>query len=109
MNCPKAPMTTNTIELLDQAYAALHAQGLTASKADFSMSWLGRAPSYLTSMRARNREVSPKVLDYFYKRLERHAERFGQLIYTPYASDLQTKSTRSFNFSAKLVPTMPGR
>jgi hypothetical protein len=69
--------TADTIEMLERAYRSLQGQGLTTSKAAFSEKWLGRAPSYLSSMRARNRHVSPEVLDFFYRQLERYVVRFG--------------------------------
>lgn len=83
--------TTDTLEMLERAYQTLQGQGLTTSKAAFSEKWLGRAPSYLTSMRARNRQVSPEVLDFFYQQLERYVGRFAKLIYSPYATNLQNK------------------
>ncbi len=83
--------TADTLEMLERAYRSLQGQGLTTSKAAFSEKWLGRAPSYLSSMRARNRHVSPEVLDFLYQQLERYVVRFGKLIYSPYATDLQNK------------------
>jgi hypothetical protein len=83
--------TTDHIDLLERSYAILHAHYLTASKADFSLRWLGRHPSYLTSMRARTRHVSPEVLDFFYQQLERYMATFGKLINYPQSGNLQNK------------------
>lgn len=50
-------MTTG-LNLLEDIYQQLHHAGLIGSKAEFSERFLGKSRSYLTSMRARNRQIS---------------------------------------------------
>lgn len=54
-------MTTG-MELLETVYGQLRAAGVVQSKAEFSEMLLGKSPSYLTSMRAKQRTVSNEVL-----------------------------------------------
>jgi len=53
---------TKGIELLEQVYGQLREAGLVRSKGDFSKRLLGKSPSYLTSMRAKQRVVSSDVI-----------------------------------------------
>jgi len=53
---------TQGIELLEQVYEQLHEAGIIRSKGQFSERLLGKSPSYLTSMRARQRVVSSDVV-----------------------------------------------
>jgi hypothetical protein len=50
------------IELLEIIYEQLHEAGIVRSKKEFSERLLGRSPSYLTSMRAKQRVVSSSVV-----------------------------------------------
>lgn len=54
-------MTTG-IELLEEVYEQLRAAGVVQSKREFSEKLLGRSPSYLTSMRAKQRTVSDEII-----------------------------------------------
>ena len=51
------------IELLTKIYEQLFAIGAVATKAEFSIEFLGKSPSYMTSMRARDRAVPDEVLE----------------------------------------------
>ena len=51
------------IELLTKTYEQLSAIGAVATKAEFSCRFLGKSPSYMTSMQARDRAVSDEVLE----------------------------------------------
>lgn len=51
------------IELLTKTYEQLAAIGAVATKAEFSTEFLGKSPSYMTSMQARDRAVSDEVLE----------------------------------------------
>jgi hypothetical protein len=50
------------IELLTKTYEQLSAIGAVTTKAEFSCRFLGKSPSYMTSMQARDRAVSDAVL-----------------------------------------------
>jgi hypothetical protein len=50
------------IDFLEQIYQQLRNADLIRSKAEFSERFLGRSPSYLTSMRARRRKVSNEII-----------------------------------------------
>lgn len=54
-------MTTG-LNLLEDIYQQLHHAGLIGSKAEFSERFLGKSASYLTSMRARQRQVSNEII-----------------------------------------------
>lgn len=54
-------MTTG-MELLEAVYGQLRAAGVVQSKAEFSEMLLSKSPSYLTSMRAKQRVVSSEVI-----------------------------------------------
>src|SRR5690606_12869020 len=51
------------IELLTKTYEQLAVIGAVATKAEFSCRFLGKSPSYMTSMQARGRAVSDEVLE----------------------------------------------
>ncbi|HWU19328.1 MAG TPA: DUF6626 family protein [Devosia sp.] len=51
------------IELLTRTYEQLSVIGAVATKAEFSCRFLGKSPSYMTSMQARGRAVSDEVLE----------------------------------------------
>lgn len=51
------------IELLTKTYEQLAAIDAVATKAEFSRRFLGKSPSYMTSMQARDRAVSDEVLE----------------------------------------------
>ena len=53
---------TQGIEFLEIIYGQLHEAGIVRSKGDFSERLLGKSPSYLTSMRAKQRVVSSSVV-----------------------------------------------
>ncbi|WP_332713273.1 DUF6626 family protein [Pelagibacterium mangrovi] len=53
---------TQGIEFLENIYGQLHEAGIVRSKGEFSERLLGKSPSYLTSMRAKQRAVSNQVI-----------------------------------------------
>ncbi|MHA6298548.1 DUF6626 family protein [Devosia sp. CAU 1758] len=53
---------TQGIEFLEIIYGQLHDAGIVRSKGEFSERLLDKSPSYLTSMRARQRVVSSAVV-----------------------------------------------
>lgn len=53
---------TQGIELLEIIYGQLHEAGIVRSKGQFSERLLGKSPSYLTSMRAKQRVISGDVI-----------------------------------------------
>lgn len=53
---------TQGIEFLEIIYGQLHEAGIVRSKGEFSERLLGKSPSYLTSMRAKQRAVSSSVV-----------------------------------------------
>lgn len=53
---------TDGIEFLELIYGQLHKAGIVRSKGEFSERLLGKSPSYLTSMRAKQRVVSSDVV-----------------------------------------------
>lgn len=50
------------IELLEAVCERMQQVGLVQSKAEFSTRMLGKGPSYLTSMSARDRQVPEEVV-----------------------------------------------
>jgi hypothetical protein len=61
---------SRNIELLEAVCDRMRQVGLTESKADFSRRMLGKAASYLTSTKARNRQIPEEVIDFLKQRLE---------------------------------------
>lgn len=57
------------IEFLEAVYERMQQVGLVHSKADFSTRMLGKAPSYLTSMSARDRQVPDDVIEHLARQL----------------------------------------
>jgi hypothetical protein len=53
---------TQGIELLEIIYGQLHEAGIVRSKGEFSERLLGKSPSYLTSMRAKQRVISSAII-----------------------------------------------
>ena len=53
---------TEGIEFLEIIYGQLHEAGIIRSKGEFSKRLLGKSPSYLTSMRAKQRVISGEVI-----------------------------------------------
>lgn len=53
---------TQGIEFLEQVYGQLQEAGIVRSKGEFSERLLGKSPSYLTSMRAKQRDISSDVI-----------------------------------------------
>ncbi|ATN35227.1 hypothetical protein ACO34A_15595 [Rhizobium sp. ACO-34A] len=64
----------NHIDLLETVCERMQQVGLIHSKADFSERMLGKGPSYLTSMRSRNRNVPEEVFSFFISQLETEVE-----------------------------------
>jgi hypothetical protein len=54
---------TQGIEFLEIIYGQLKAAGIIRSKGEFSERLLGKSPSYLTSMRAKQRIIASKVIE----------------------------------------------
>lgn len=59
----------SVIEFLEQVCERMQRVGLVTTKAEFSQRLLGKAPSYLTSMKARERHVPGDVTGYLKARL----------------------------------------
>ena len=53
---------TEGVDLIESVYGQLHEAGIVRSKGEFSERLLGKSPSYLTSMRAKQRVVSSDVI-----------------------------------------------
>lgn len=53
---------TQGIEFLETIYGQLHEAGIVRSKGEFSQRLLRKSPSYLTSMRSKQRVVSCEVI-----------------------------------------------
>lgn len=53
---------TQGIEFLEIVYRQLHEAGIVRSKGEFSERLLGKSPSYLTSMRAKQRVISGEII-----------------------------------------------
>ena len=58
------------IELLEAVCERMQQVGLVQSKAEFSTRMLGKGPSYLTSMSARDRKVPDEVMAFFESQLQ---------------------------------------
>jgi hypothetical protein len=58
------------IEILEALCERMQQVGLVASKSDFSTRMLGKGPSYLTSMKARDRQVPNDVMAHLIQRLK---------------------------------------
>ena len=58
------------MEILEALCERMQQVGLVASKSDFSTRMLGKEPSYLTSMKARDRQVPKDVIAHLIQRLE---------------------------------------
>lgn len=58
------------IEFLETVCERMQQVGLVQSKADFSTRMLGKGPSYLTSMSARDRRVPDEVMAFLAEELE---------------------------------------
>lgn len=50
------------IEFIESIYGQLHEAGIVRSKGEFSERLLAKSPSYLTSMRAKQRVISSEVI-----------------------------------------------
>lgn len=61
---------SNDIEFLKTVCERMQQVGLVQSKADFSARMLGKGPSYLTSMSARDRKVPDEVIAYLAGQLQ---------------------------------------
>lgn len=61
---------SNDIEFLETVCERMQQVGLVQSKADFSARMLGKGPSYLTSMSARDRKVPDEVIAHLAKQLQ---------------------------------------
>ena len=57
-------------EFLETVYERMQQGGLVQSKADFSTRMLGKGPSYLTSMSARDRKVPGEVMLFLENQLQ---------------------------------------
>ncbi len=53
---------TQGIELGERVYGQLHEAGIVRSKGEFSERLLEKSPSYLTSMRAKQRVISSEII-----------------------------------------------
>lgn len=58
------------IEFLEAVCERMQQVGLVQTKADFSARMLGKGPSYLTSMSARERKVPDEVMTHLIERLQ---------------------------------------
>lgn len=58
------------IELLETVYERMHQAGFIQSKVEFSTRMLGKGPSYLTSMSARDRNVPAEVITHLLQRID---------------------------------------
>ncbi|PZU19395.1 MAG: hypothetical protein DI589_21420 [Shinella sp.] len=63
-------MTECDLDYLEEMYTRMQEAGFTISKADFSQEFLGKGASYLTSMRARQRNVPEEVFHSFAQKLQ---------------------------------------
>jgi len=61
---------SNDIEFLETVCERMQQLGFVQSKADFSARMLGKGPSYLTSMSARDRKVPNEVIAYLARQLQ---------------------------------------
>jgi len=61
---------THDITFLEKVYERMHQAGLVQSKVEFSTHMLGKGPSYLTSMSARDRNVPQEVIAHLHERLD---------------------------------------
>lgn len=70
----------NGLKLLNAVFEQLRTLGAVQTKAQFSTAYLGKAPSYMTSMQARDRQVSDDVLATLEAALliETHAQHYGR-------------------------------
>lgn len=68
------------IEFLEAICERMQQVGLVHSKADFSARILGKGPSYLTSMSARDRKVPDEVIMYLAEQLRAGIEDDGNAI-----------------------------
>ncbi len=55
------------IEFLEEVYERMQQAGLVQSKVEFSTRMLGKGPSYLTSMSARDRKVPEEVVAHLHE------------------------------------------
>lgn len=78
-------MNVSKVSLLAQCYETMRAHALVTTKAEFSTLWLGRQPSYLTSMSAKKRRPSATVIRHFTNRLQAKAETFGAVLLSRHA------------------------
>lgn len=62
------------IEFLEELCERMQQVGLVQSKADFSTRMLGKGPSYLTSMSARDRKVPDEVVAFLVNQVTRDIE-----------------------------------
>ncbi|ARO31292.1 hypothetical protein NXC14_CH03388 [Rhizobium sp. NXC14] len=60
---------THDIAFLEKVYERMHQAGLVESKVEFSTRMLGKGPSYLTSMSARDRNVPQEVVAHLRDRI----------------------------------------
>lgn len=68
---------TQGIEFLELIYGQLYEAGIIRSKGEFSQRLLGKSPSYLTSMRAKQRVISSEVIVVLGDNLMAEINKFG--------------------------------
>lgn len=83
-------MTECDLDYLEEMYTRMQEAGFTISKADFSQEFLGKGASYLTSMRARQRNVPEEVFHSFAQKLQTQVDEEAERI-RAHENELQTR------------------
>jgi hypothetical protein len=73
-------MGVENIDFVEGVFEDMQRLGLVRSKSEFSEHMLGKATSYLTSMRARDRNVPGEVVDHMRSALAEHIVAFDAMI-----------------------------
>lgn len=69
-------MTQSNLKFVDHICQRMIANGMVKSQAEFSSHWLEQSPSYLSSSKARNRQISDQAVQRLFERLASRMQNF---------------------------------
>lgn len=69
-------MTQTNLQFADQICQRMIANGMVKSQAEFSETWLDQSPSYLSSSKARQRNVPDAAIQYLFDRLDMRVQNY---------------------------------
>lgn len=69
-------MTQTNLQFADHICQRMIANGMVRSQAEFSETWLDQCPSYLSSSKARQRNVPDTAIQFLFERLELQTQNY---------------------------------